>query len=184
MVTMTASPAAISPTEHVTTASAIEHPGPVATAVAASSWGGSVSVRTTSRASDGPEFVTVSSYVMGAPATGVPVAVLTTAMSAWSVTSVLVVELLSAGSGSAVSEATVAVFGTALGARSALTAASTVTTAEPPTGSAPMSQLTGGPNVHVPRVEAAFVAVRPPGSASVTVTTLALDGPLFVTVSV
>ena len=69
------------------------------------------SVSTTPRARDGPELDTVSSYVIAAPAIGVPVARFTTEMSAWSVTSVDAVALLSDEFGSVLEAATVAVFG-------------------------------------------------------------------------
>ena len=141
----------------------------------------SVSVSVTPVASEGPAFATTTEYVTGCPGSADVVPDLVTDTSAWGADAVvLAVALLLPDTGSTVDAVTVAVSVTvAPWATPVASVAATVSVAVAPGARVPM--------VHVVVVQVAPVmpvTVRPVPGASVSTTPVAVDGPLFVTVTV
>lgn len=155
--------------------------------------GGSVSVSVAFAASDGPLFVSVTEYVMFVPVVPEAGPLFVTARSAMLPTVAVVVEELFAGVGSLVVAVTVAVFAMLLPlAADAATCITNEKAAEvpavsvasvheivPPDPAAGVVQVKVGPLLCV-----AETNVVDGGSVSVSVTTVASEGPLFVTVTV
>ena len=145
---------------------------------------GSVSVTDRFAASDGPLFTTTSEYDTLLPATTVAGPVLVIARSADAVTLVTAVEVLFAGFGSAVVEATEAVFVSDAAWVGAVTV-TVIVGAVAPAASAGRVQVTETlPTlVHVQPVPVADTKVTPAGSVSITDRLAASEGPLFTTTS-
>ena len=145
---------------------------------------GSVSVTVRLAASDGPSFVTVSEYATEPPATTVGGPSLAIARSALAVTVVVTVEELLPGTGSAVVDATDAVFDSEPAWFGAVTV-TVITGADAPVVRAARVQVTDTLPVfaHAQPVPVADTNVTPAGRVSVTDRFTASDGPAFATVS-
>ena len=145
---------------------------------------GRVSVTARPVASEGPRLSTASWYVTAPPATTVAGPVLAIARSADAVTAVSAVEVLFAGSGSAVVAVTDAVFDRVAACAGAVTT-TVIVGAVTPVASAGLVQLTETlPTlVHVQPAPVADTKVIPTGSESETVSAVESDGPLFTTTS-
>jgi hypothetical protein len=147
---------------------------------------GTTSASTTAAASAGPLLATVIEYVSGAPAmTCGALTDFVTTRSAFDAIGVVDVDEFAsvAPVGSGVVEETTAVFESVPVAPAARLPA-IVTVAEPPAASVGNRHVTVVVPLHVPAEGDADVSVTEPGIASEIETADALEGPLFVTVSV
>ena len=186
VITGAVAPAASAARVQVTeTLPTFEQAQPPPTALTNVTPAGSVSVTVRFAASDGPLLLTVSVYATDEPATTVAGAALVIATSADAVTVVTSEALLFAAFGSAVVDATDAVFDSDPAWFGAVTV-TVITGAVAPVASAA--------RVHVTDTFPTFEQAQPPpvadtnvtpaGRVSVTVRFAASDGPLFVTVRV